>query len=101
MGRDPSGRRITIIILCWNRWELTERLLLTLRRNTDLSNVDVIVFDNGSTDETPARLQSLDWVRTIRSDANLGFTRGNNAAIRAAAPESDIVLLNNDVEIRQ
>lgn len=101
MGRDHIARPITIIVLCWNRWKLTERLLRTLHRNTDLSHVEVIAFDNGSTDETHECLQALDWVRTIRSETNLGFTRGNNAAIRAAAPDSDVVLLNNDVEIRQ
>jgi GT2 family glycosyltransferase len=96
-----TSARVTIVILCWNRWPLTERCLETLRRNTDLSAVDVLVVDNGSEDETPERLRSIPWILTIRNDRNLGYVRGNNAGIRAADPASDVILLNNDVEITQ
>lgn len=96
-----TGRRVTIVVLCWNRWELTKRCLETLRAQTDLADVEVLVVDNGSTDETPAALRSYDWIRTIRNETNLGFVRGNNVGIRAADPESDVLLLNNDMEIHQ
>ncbi len=97
-----SERRppVTIIVLCWNRWALTARCLETLRATTDLDGVEVIAVDNGSTDETPARLAGLPWLRVIRNPSNLGFVRGNNVGIRAADPASDVVLLNNDIEIR-
>ena len=69
-----TPRRVTIVILCWNRWELTRRCLETLKTHTDLGLVDVIVVDNGSTDETRTRLRELPWVRTSsRTPANLGF----------------------------
>lgn len=87
----------TLIILAWNRWELTQRCLDTLR-TTNLDGAEVLVVDNGSIDETPQRLAELDWVRTLRLPENLGYVRGNNAGIAAAAPSSDIVLLNNDLE---
>jgi GT2 family glycosyltransferase len=93
-------RPVAIVILCWNRWALTERCLSSIRRYTDLSDVEVIAVDNGSSDETPARLRELDWVRTIRNDRNLGFVRGNNVGIAAAEPGADLLLLNNDVEVR-
>jgi len=95
----PS-RRVTIVVLAWNRWSLTERCLTSIRRFTELSDVDVLVVDNGSTDETPGRLREIDWVRTIRNPENLGFVRGNNAGIAAADPASDVLLLNNDIEVR-
>jgi GT2 family glycosyltransferase len=95
------SRHVTIVILCWNRWALTERCLGTLRRNTDLSEATVLVVDNGSTDETPERLKDYDWLRTIRNPKNLGFVRGNNVGIAAADPAGDVLLLNNDVEIHQ
>ena len=59
------NRRVTLVILCWNRWELTERCLETVRTSTDLSDVDVVVVDNGSTDATPDKLKEYGWVRTI------------------------------------
>jgi glycosyltransferase involved in cell wall biosynthesis len=94
-------RRTTVLILCWNRWDLTERCLATLKENTDLSDVDVLVVDNGSTDETPARLREYGWLRVVRNERNLGFVRGNNSGIAATEPSSDILLLNNDIEIHQ
>ena len=94
-------RRTTVIILCWNRWDLTERCLATLKASTDLSDVDVLVVDNGSTDETPARLKEYGWLKVVRNERNLGYVRGNNAGIAAADPASDVLLLNNDMEIHQ
>ncbi len=93
-------RKATLIILAWNRWDLTRRCLETLRE-TDLTGAEVVVVDNGSTDETPRRLAGIPWVRTLTLPRNLGFVRGNNAGLEVADPESDIVLLNNDLELTQ
>ena len=95
------NRRVTIVVLAWNRWDLTERCLETLRAHTDLTDVDVLVVDNGSTDETPARLAGYPWLRVLRNSTNLGFVRGNNAGIRAVDASNDVLLLNNDVEVRE
>ena len=54
-----TPRRAAIVVLCWNRWELTRRCLETLQEHTDLAHAEVIAVDNGSTDETPARLAAL------------------------------------------
>jgi len=95
-----NRRKATLIVLAWNRWDLTRRCLDTLR-DTDLSETEVIVVDNGSTDETPRALAGYPWVRVVRNAGNLGFVRGNNAGIAEADLDSDIVLLNNDVEFPQ
>jgi hypothetical protein len=95
-----TPRKATLIILAWNKWPLTRKCLETLRE-TDLTGAEVLVVDNGSTDETPQRLAEIPWVRTLTLPRNLGFVRGNNAGIEAADPESDVVLLNNDMELTQ
>ncbi len=95
-----TSRRATLIVLAWNRWELTKRCLDSLRQ-TDLDGADVIVVDNGSTDETPRELAKYGWLKVLRNPSNLGFVRGNNAGIAAADPSTDVVLLNNDLEFRQ
>lgn len=94
------ARKATVIILAWNRWYLTRKCLETLRA-TDLGDAEIMVVDNGSSDETPERLAELDGVRVVTLPENLGFVRGNNAGIAAADPASDVVLLNNDVELYQ
>jgi GT2 family glycosyltransferase len=96
-----TPRRAAIVVLCWNRWDLTRRCLETLKAHTDLAEAEVIAVDNGSTDETPARLAEMPWVRVVTNLSNLGYVRGNNAGIAAAPPDADVVLLNNDVEIHQ
>lgn len=95
-----AARPVAIVVLCWNHWSLTERCLASIRRHTSLADVEVIVVDNGSTDETPEQLRALDWVRTIRNERNLGFVRGNNVGIAATRPDADVLLLNNDIEVR-
>ena len=95
-----SCRKATLVVLAWNRWHLTQRCLESLRE-TDLEQTEVIVVDNGSSDETPERLAEHDWLRVITLPENLGFVRGNNAALEAADPESDVVLLNNDLILSQ
>lgn len=94
-------RRVTLLILAWNRWPLTRALLESIERFTELSSVDVLVVDNGSTDETPRELASYPWLRTLRLEQNLGFVRGNNAGLRAVDPGQDVILLNNDTEVTQ
>ena len=94
-------RTATLVVLAWNRWDLTNRCLDSLRQ-TDLSGAEVIVVDNGSTDETrQALLPYTSWLRVIRNPRNLGYVGGNNVGIGEADPDSDVVLLNNDVEFQQ
>jgi hypothetical protein len=95
-----TQRNATLIVLAWNNWRLTERCLETLLR-TDLAGAEVLVVDNGSTDETPERLRGYEGIRILTLPANLGFVRGNNAGIEAADPDSDVVLLNNDLVFTQ
>jgi GT2 family glycosyltransferase len=92
--------KATVIVLAWNRWDLTRRCLDSLGA-TDLSDAEVLVVDNGSTDETPVRLLDYPWLRVLTNSENLGFVRGNNAGIAAVDPASDVVLVNNDVEFPQ
>jgi GT2 family glycosyltransferase len=96
-----TTRPVAIVVLTWNGIGYTRRCLESLRACTDHPDYQVIVADNGSSDGTIDYLRSLPWVTLIENGANLGFTRGNNVALRAAQPDADVVLLNNDIEIHQ
>lgn len=102
IGRGTAGtgslrRRVTIIILTWNGLEYTKRCLEMLQPTLNHSMVDVILFDNGSTDGTTDYLRTLPWIRLIASPDNIGFVAGNNAALPHCDPSGDVVLLNNDI----
>ena len=88
---------VTLVLLTWNRWELTRRCLATLLAS-DLAGAELLVVDNGSTDGTPGELAAYAGLRVLALPSNLGFVRGNNAGIAAAPAGNDIVLLNNDLE---
>ncbi len=92
-------KQVTIIILTWNGIEYTKKCLQTVHDHLKDTSINVIVVDNGSTDGTVDYLRSLDWVTPVFNEKNLGFVRGNNMGIEMAGPDSDIILLNNDIEI--
>ena len=55
---------ISIIILCYNKLEYTEKSLSSVFKNTSYKNFEVIVVDNGSVDTTSAYLES--WGKKIK-----------------------------------
>ncbi len=89
---------IDVVIVTFNRYELTESCLRHLRAQTRAHRI--IVVDNGSSDETRTRLRS-DWpeVRLECLERNRGFAVGCNRGVKAGSGEI-VVLLNNDVECR-
>jgi GT2 family glycosyltransferase/Tfp pilus assembly protein PilF len=93
--------KVSVIIPVFNKLAFTRKCLAALRRNTPAGLYEVIVWDNGSTDETPGVLQAFAaedaTVRYFRSADNLGFVGGNNAAVQHARGEF-LVFLNNDTE---
>jgi GT2 family glycosyltransferase len=84
-----------VCVLNWNGREDTLRCLASLRGER------VIVADNGSSDGSVEAIRSaFPDVEVVENGANLGFSGGNNAAIRRALDGGAewIVLLNNDAE---
>ena len=104
-SRTPNRERslkpdVAIVILTWNGLEYTQACLESLAAQTPIGRgAHVIVVDNGSTDDTLPYLRSLDWITRIEHDRNEGYARGNNAGIRAAPADCDVLLLNNDTII--
>ena len=83
--------------MTWNGLDYTRRCLERLEPTLDRGMVDVIVFDNGSTDGTTDYLRELPWIKLISHPENIGFVAGNDGALPYCDPASDVVLLNNDI----
>jgi GT2 family glycosyltransferase len=89
---------VEIVILNWNGHADTLRCIASLRRQT-YPNARIVVVDNGSTEDPPDAFAGLDpGVRLVRLPENLGYTGGNNAAMRAAfgGGAAYVWLFNND-----
>lgn len=87
-----------VVILNWNGRKMLERFLPSVVENTT-GDAEVIIADNGSTDDSLAYVQErYPQLRIIELDRNYGFAGGYNRALSQV--EADFyVLLNDDVEV--
>ena len=91
--------KLSVVILNWNGKALMEEFLPSVIRNTPADIADIIVADNGSTDDSIEMLhQQFPSVKIIRLDKNYGFAEGYNRAINQI-DSTYTVLLNSDVEV--
>ncbi len=90
MGSSLSTPAISVVIPVFNKWELTKACLESLAQHTPSGVVEVIVVDNGSTDETAHALAPLgkqlfgDLFAPIRWEENRNFGPACNAGAAAA-----------------
>lgn len=87
-----------VVILNWNGKHMMERFLPSVTANTT-GNAEVVIADNGSTDDSLDFLHdNYPTLRIIQLDKNYGFAEGYNKALSQI--EADYyVLLNDDVEV--
>lgn len=97
---------ISLIIINYNTKADTDECLKSVAKVKTAKGVscNTIVVDNGSMDEysLPRSLSSKKKFEVVRSEANLGFTGGNNLGIYYAIEKynSDyVLLLNNDTTV--
>jgi GT2 family glycosyltransferase len=89
---------IDVVIVAYNNYELTADCLRHLRAQTAPHRL--IVVDNGSTDDTRARVRE-EWPEAQLEcfDENRGFAEACNRGVATGSGDV-VVLLNNDVECR-
>jgi glycosyltransferase involved in cell wall biosynthesis len=77
---------VSVVIPTRNRWPLLSRRALPSALAQEDVDQEVIVVDDGSTDETVARLRELndDRVRIVENDQPGRVARARNAGLRAA-----------------
>ncbi len=90
--------RCSVVIPCFNGADLTRACVASLlAQDGDDAPDEILLVDNGSSDDT-ATLDALSpRVRVLRQGRNLGFAGGVNAGLRAARGEL-VLVLNNDTQ---
>lgn len=99
---------LAVVIVSWNVRDLLRRCLASVEASARMGRLaaTVVVVDNASSDGSAEMVQAeFPAVHLILSERNLGFTAGNNLALRAlfTRPEDDqpryILFLNPDAEV--
>ena len=93
-----QGKEIAVIVLNWNGRDLLEQFLPSWIEHTP-DRAELIIVDNGSTDDSVAFVQShYPEVAILCFDENYGYAEGYNRAIQAL-DYPIVVLLNSDASL--
>jgi GT2 family glycosyltransferase len=93
--------RVGVVVLNWNGWRDTLDCVASLQQ-MDYPNFDLIVVDNGSSDDSVQRIVAHQpAVKLLQTGLNLGFGGGCNVGIRhvLAAGAECIWLINSDATV--
>lgn len=89
---------VAVVILNWNGINFLRKFLPSVVSST-YKNLQIIVADNASTDDSIAFLQShYPTIKIIVNETNEGFAKGYNSALKKVTADY-FVLLNSDVEV--
>jgi GT2 family glycosyltransferase len=93
--------QVSIIIVNYNTKHLTYNCIQSIYHFTSDIDVEIIVVDNDSSDQSIEFLESsFPNVMYIRSSTNIGFGLANNLGVRSAKGEF-IFLLNSDTLLKE
>jgi O-antigen biosynthesis protein len=98
-------RKISFIIPTYNLWPMLSRMLFSLYQSDDTYNKQIIVVDNGSTDQTYSKINHLGeafkkagrgYIDYIRTEDNIGYLKAHNLGMEKA--DGDVLFfMNNDI----
>jgi Glycosyl transferase family 2 len=89
--------RVSVVITTYNRSHFIPRAVASAHAAG--SDVEVIVVDNGSSDDTPEVCNGLAGIRYLRLERNAGPGGGRNAGVRASTAEYVALLDDDDVRL--
>jgi GT2 family glycosyltransferase len=90
---------VSIIIPVYDKLDYTLSCLNSVMENTKGQSYEVIIADDGSTDETKNIENFVKNIKVIRNTKNLGFLKNCNNASKFAKGQY-ILLLNNDANVQ-
>ncbi|HEV7129939.1 MAG TPA: cysteine--tRNA ligase, partial [Ktedonobacterales bacterium] len=104
--REPDQHAFSVTLLAHNSRADLERCITSVARHAGGQDVELVIVDNGSTDDTLAYLRQLGragtvdgvTVRVLLADHDLGFAAGRNASFNASLGRI-VVQLDTSIEL--
>jgi GT2 family glycosyltransferase len=94
--------KVSIIIPTRDGLEVLKPCIDGLLNNTDYSNLEIVILDNGSQQADTfayfSQLKVYPFIKVVRDDGPFNYSAINNQAVRHSSGDL-ICLLNNDIEI--
>ncbi len=110
--RAPDPYEFSVNLLAHNSRGDLERCILSICRHTYQRSIELVIVDNGSTDETLPYLQELArhgdltgesgqpiGLQVLFADHNMGFAAGRNATMRTSRGHY-VVLMDTSIEVK-
>jgi GT2 family glycosyltransferase len=110
--KKPDMFEFSVNLLAHNSREDLERCIQSICRHADTYSIELVIVDNGSTDDTLPYLQHLArqgdiiaaqgqriGLQVLFADHNMGFAAGRNATMRASRGHY-IVLMDTSIEVK-
>lgn len=98
-----NKQKVSVIVLNWNGKRFLYDCLNSLL-NQDYSDFEVVLVDNGSTDDSLGYVKKTfghdSRLRILALEKNYGFAKGNNMGVKFASG-SYVIILNNDTIVDQ
>jgi len=89
---------VSIIIPHFNGKKLLENCISSIYKNIRIDNFEIIIVDNGSTDDSVKNIEKLfSGIKIIRNKNNAGYSGGCNIGAKHANSKY-LLFLNNDTE---
>lgn len=89
---------ISIILVLYNRVELTYMCLRSLCEHPGIDPIEIIIIDNASSDETQLFLEKVKGAKVVFNPENIFFPAAVNQGARLAKGKY-LLLLNNDAQL--
>jgi GT2 family glycosyltransferase len=93
---------VSIVIPVFNQSDFTAACLQSIWSSPVQATFEVVVFDNGSTDDTAKLLEAMQLeypaLKVVSAERNLGFSPACNQGAQAANGQF-LLFLNNDTEV--
>jgi len=95
-AQETAAMELSIVVVTWNSERWIQRCLQAIPAACEGLAHEIVIYDNGSADDTVARLN--DDVHLIRSETNDGFAAAVNRAV-AESRGRYVFMLNPDCEL--